>query len=61
MYFDVCILSLLVDIVGGIVSSVGWNQFEYFGCISDLLAKLKHSLVLLSDSLSTPSISKDWP
>ena len=38
VYF-VCsiVLSLLVDMVGGVNSSAGVNQFEYLGCLASLL------------------------
>ena len=60
VYFVVMVLSLLVDIEGGTVSSARWNQFEYFGYFSNLLAKFKHSLDLLSDNFSISSKSVDW-
>ena len=38
MYFVwIIVLSLLVLMLGGTISSAGWNQFEYFGFFSALI------------------------
>ena len=57
LYF-VCmsILSLLVVIVGGTISSAGQNQFWYFWCFSAFFAKFKQSLKRLSAKFVTSSV-----